>query len=156
MAESTPVPPVAAHLSPFPSSRHALVIFLLLLCVFAGLPALLGSDAKPGSIEALMPPVFRVFWSLFLTVGPLMAIAGILWPQLWLGVLLEQTGLVALGGAGITYGVAIISFNGQNGFQSGSLVLVFGIFCLARVWQLIRWVNKQTRAGKAIRREARG
>jgi hypothetical protein len=154
-ADFTPIPPTSGPLAeksnPYPTSRHPLVIFLLLLCMISGIPALLGV-AEPQSIQDTLPAPLRLGWCAMLTFGPVVAIAGIVRDNLSSAITLEQIGCVSLGGSSITYGVALLQSNGEGALQAGAIIVVFGLFVLARVVQLRNWVNRQHELGLEIRR----
>lgn len=137
--QEPPIVPVEP-MTLFPTGRNMLAIFLLLLCAWSAIPNFFGGE--PNSIERQLPQPFIYMWAIMLAVGPIVTIVGIMWRNLITGIGLEQIGCWMLGGGAIIYGVAVITYNHAAGLQSGALLIVFGLFCLARVWQLWRWVKK--------------
>lgn len=131
--------PQGAVLSP---SRHPFQLFILLLCLVNGLPVLLGESRPPGSLESALPVPFVYGWALFLTVGSAVALVGTAWRNRFVGVLIEQVGLVGVGLAAVLYGgVLEVVASQQGGGVSASIVLGFGLACLWRWWQLQKYVK---------------
>jgi hypothetical protein len=91
---------------------------------------------------------YATIWGSFLTVGGALILLGIYWPKNTItGMLIERTGLVALGGACFIWSIAVVYKVHWNGLFSA--LLTFGLFlaCLAQ-W---RWIDKNvTRVIKAI------
>lgn len=125
---------------PKPASRYPAdprAVFILGLCVVVGLP-LLFIGAEPGSLQALMPRWFIAGWGFFLVFGA----GGSLWgmsKQTANGILAEQVGSVAVGGASLVYGAAIVlyGFISDDPGVGFSSIIVFG-WAFSCFW---RWLQ---------------
>ena len=138
-------------LSNQPSSRHPLVVFLLILCIVSGLTALV-SDRPPNSIETQLSVLWTRVWVFGLVVGPALFLFG-LWLQpkrgkLLKGVLFEQVGVAALGAAAIVYAAAVIATAGVEGAVPAAIVFGFGVACAYRWWTLQQGINRARAAGR--------
>lgn len=116
-------------------SRHPFQIYMLLLCLFTGLPLLFGRY-EPRSIEAQLPGWGVTLWGATLFFGALVALVGIFLPNRVNGLLVEGIGLIATGVAAIIYAVAIIFTIGSAGVVASGIVVGFGISCVVRWFQL--------------------
>lgn len=83
----------------------------LFLVVFAASGLIqLSTGARPGSIDSLLPDVFRIVWLVILTLGSLLALAGIFWPYKKSDALIiESVGLAWVGVGVIIYGMAQVA-----------------------------------------------
>jgi len=131
---------------PEPSSRHPLIVFLLLLCALAGSGPLLGATPAPGSLNAIAPANCVKVWAFFLTAGALLFLVGIASQPRHLvsGVLMERVAAFMLAGAGIIYGTAVLGAAGPSALLPAGLVITLGVACLYRWYTL----GRQIRAAK--------
>lgn len=137
------------------SARHPFEQFVLFLGTVAGLPLLFGAP-EPGSTSALLGPIMVHLWAWLLAGGCAVAFIGSWWdrtarldrfirrwrPRATSALLIEQTGLVALGGSCVVYVYGIVVSPAGVGGRLISVALVFGLG-LAAIWrarQIRRWV----------------
>lgn len=124
------------------------VVFILVLCVANGIP-LAFKGATPGTIAAQLDPPLVVIWGILLTFGALTTLVGTL-KQNVNGVIYEQIGSVAVGGAAVMYGGAIFASLQWRGSTPALFVLGFGLACFWRWGQLQRFLrNAERAAGEA-------
>lgn len=126
----------------YPADPRA--VFILVLSVVSGVP-LAFADATPGSIAEQLDAVWVVIWGVMLTLGALTTLIGTLKPNVD-GIILEQIGSVAVGGATIIYAGAILAQVGVTGSVPSSLILGFGLSCFWRWGQLQALINAAERA----------
>lgn len=89
---------------------------------------------------------YNVIWGLFLTIGGFLCLLGIYWPKSPItGMLVERSGLVALGGASFIWSILVVWKVHTNGLFSALLTFALFLACLAQ-W---RWINKNV--GKIIK-----
>jgi hypothetical protein len=122
----------------YPADPRA--IFVLSLCVISGLP-LVFADATPGSIAAQLDRVWVVIWGVMLTVGALTTLIGTVKTDVN-GIILEQIGSVAVGGATIVYAGAILVQIRWSGSVPAAIVLGWGLSCFWRWGQLQALLHK--------------
>lgn len=109
-------------------------------CVLQGFAVLVGA-ARPTSIEQAVPLALRVVWAGLLLVGGVAVLIGLYWPGSPLtGVEIKRPGLVAVGGAALAYGVALVPF-GAAGMVVAIANMSFAIACAVRVRQVTRRVR---------------
>lgn len=134
-------------------SRHPFQIFTLGLCLFIGIPLLLGV-VQPGSISELLSPLARLVWGLGLVVGAGVALGSTYMRNHAVGVILEQLGLVLVGSSTLFYGAAVLL---TVGFRSGIVAIIFmlgfGLSCFWRWVQLQRLLNAASTSAKADDRQ---
>lgn len=128
---------------PEPSSRHPLIVFLLLLSVFSGLTYLTTTRA-PTSIEAQLGPVGVQLWAFGLFAGGLVSLAGLLLqgfplkPRVFhYGVLCELVGMATLWAPAIIYTVAVLAAVGLTAIGPAGPIFAFGVACLYRMISLL-------------------
>lgn len=133
-------------IQPEPSSRHQLVVCLLIVCFLSGIGPLSGKSPAPGSINAVVSHGTMLLWACMLTFGSaLYLIALVMQPRrLVTGVLMERVAAFALGAAGIIYGAAVLGAAGWSAILSAALIFTFGGLCFSR-W---RSIGKQIKAAK--------
>lgn len=108
----------------------------------------------PGSMSATLPPGFRVFWLILMLIGCVTTLIGVYTPRLW-GYLVEQIGLMALGGSLTAYGVQILLIQIQHHTLApatalgGPLIIGLGVAFLWRRQQ----IQRDLRALRALTRE---
>lgn len=84
---------------------------------------------------------YSTLWGSTLTIGGTSILTGIYWPKdAFTGLIIERTGLVALGGACLIWPILVVGRVHMNTPGALSATLTFGLF-LASVAQW-RWVNK--------------
>jgi hypothetical protein len=119
-------------------------VFILALCVVSGVP-LIFADATPGSINSQLDPVWVVIWGIMLAAGALVNLIGTLKLDVN-GVILEQIGSVAVGGASLLYSVAIFMSVQWKGFIPAAIVLGLGVSCFWRYGQLQALLHRAEKA----------
>lgn len=129
-----------------PQNRSPWQLYLLFLISISGSALMLGISQN--SVTDSMGHPYTNIWGFFLTIGGLLSLLGIYWPKDPVtGMLVERTGLVALGGASFIWSVLVIWRLHLNGLLSATLT--FGLF-LASCAQWY-WINKNVnRVIKAI------
>lgn len=113
--------------------------YLLAACVVQGAVVLLGW-ARPTSIEQALPLALRILWAGLLLVGGVFALVGLYWPDPLTGVEIKRPGLVAVGTATLTYGVALVPL-GAVGMVAATANIAFALACAVRIRQVTRRVN---------------
>ena len=109
-------------------------LFILALCVASGIPLVL-TDARPGSLNATMPAWMVAAWGALLVTGSLVTLVATFMKNVN-GIVLEQVGSVATGGAAIVFGVAALVVAGWNASYAASFIIGWGLACLWRWAQL--------------------
>jgi hypothetical protein len=97
------------------------------------------SGISHSSVTDAMGTTSTYIWGAFLFAGGFLSLLGAYWPKDPItGMLIERSGLVALGGSSLIWSVIVVWRIHLNGLFSA--LLTFGLFlaCLAQ-W---RWVNK--------------
>lgn len=140
-----------------PARENDFEIFVLVLGVLAGYPLLFGAPV-PGSTTELLGPVRARVWAWLLVGGCAIALTGAYWtwwgwisrwirrwqPRTLMGLMIEQVGLVAMGGSSIVYayGVAsVANFEDLSRYIAGALVLGMGLAGLRRARRIRRWIR---------------
>lgn len=126
----------------YPADPRA--IFILVLSVVSGVP-LVFADATPGSIEDQLDAAWVVIWGIMLTIGALTTLVGTLKPNVD-GIILEQIGSVAVGGATLLYAGAIVAQVGVAGSVPAAIIIGFGLSCFWRFGQLQALINQAEQA----------
>lgn len=118
------------------TARSPFQIYLLGLIALSGV-AIISGISHNMILEAMGKPYSSV-WGFFLTVGSIFIFLGIYWPKDPVtGLIIERSGLVALGGSSLIWSVMVIWKTNTSGLFSS--VLTFGLF-LACFFQW-KWVN---------------
>lgn len=123
------------------SGRHPFELFSLVLGLATGLPITIGVAPEPGTINEVLPDVLAYAWACTLTVGSLVALAGVFWKDRGLGLILEQLGLAFVGLMCLVYGGAAVYVVGETAYFPAGLVASFGAACLWRYRQLQGIIN---------------
>lgn len=114
--------------------------YMFAACIVQGAAVLVGA-ARPTSIEQALPVALRVLWAGLLFVGGVAVLLGLYWPGSPLtGIEIKRPGLVAVGGAALAYGVALIPF-GPAGMVVAIANVSFAMACAVRVGQVTRRVR---------------
>jgi hypothetical protein len=114
--------------------------YMFAACVVQG-AALLTGAARPTSIEQALPLQLRVVWATLLLLGGVAVLVGLYWPgSPMTGVEIKRPGLVAVGGAALAYGLALLPF-GAAGMVVAIANVSFALACAVRVWQVTRRVR---------------
>jgi hypothetical protein len=120
------------------SGRNPLAVYLLGLCIAAGLSFIAGILTGSGTmkpIEHLMPGGLVASWYLLLFGGGLTAITGIMLRDLVYSLLIERAGLIALTTASVVYAAALAFF---GDYLTCVTLALFAGACLWRIWQVRR------------------
>lgn len=131
-------------------SRHPAQVFLISLCLLTSLPTLLGQVPAPSSINAVLPHWMRIAWSAYLCVGSLIVLIGMFWSKRVTGMIVEQSGLVAVAGGSFLYALAILITVGfaRGGGITVGLLLGFTATLVFRWYQIHGDINELTEAKK--------
>ena len=126
------------------NNRSPFQLYLLGLITVSGLAIITGISNS--TITKAMGSPYSVIWGLFLFVGGFLCLLGIYWPRQPLtGMLIERSGLVALGGACLIWSILVYWKVHTAGLFSSLLTFALFLACLAQ-W---RWINKNV--GKVIK-----
>jgi len=131
----------------YPPDPRAL--FVLSLCVAVGVP-LIFANATPGTIASKLDPPLIVVWGLMLSAGSLVTLLGVLRQSVG-GIITEQVGSVAVGGACMIYAVAIWLSVRWAGAVPMVIVFGWGLSCFWRWYQLQRLMKKAEEVAWAVR-----
>lgn len=135
--------------------RYPYEVYLLTLAMFSSVPASFGkARAAPGSVVAHMQPYQVRMWAISLSLGGLLALIGIFWPQKnakaqATGLTLEQTGLVICGFAGLVYAWTIYATVGLRGLVPMAFVLGFSAASFAQARMIHNAVERALKLREA-------
>ena len=135
----------------YPADPRA--VFILTLCVFSGIPLVLG-HATPGTINSQLDKYQVVTWGVLLVLGAACTLIGTFNMSVN-GIIVEQVGSIAVGGACLIYAAAIQAQIGLGGTVPALFVFGFGVACLWRWGQLQALLLRSERTAKK-RRHQRG
>ena len=118
-------------------------LFIMVLCLLASVPILLGQAPAPGSIDATMPSWMVRSWSATLLIGALVVIIAYLIADRVTSIIVEQFGSVCLGAAATLYGVAIFLLQyDKGGAISAAIILGFAAARFFQVYQYQKVLQK--------------
>lgn len=131
------------YADPLHAGRHPFQTFMLVLCVFSGVPLLFG-EPPAASVEALLPPWMAVSWGVSLCLGALVALVGSYWPRgrYATALTMERAGLCIVGPAALVYGTLIGMYSGSAGFAAASITIGFGLSCLKRAHDIGKVITR--------------
>lgn len=122
-----------------PQNRSPWQLYLLLLITVSGIAMMLGLSTN--KITEAMGEPYTHIWGFFLAIGGFLCLLGIYWPKSSknpiTGLLVERTGLVALGGASLIWSVLVIWRVHMSGLFSATLTFGLAIASLAQWF----WIN---------------
>lgn len=121
-------------------SRHPFQVWALFAFVIGGVGALVGPP--PESVAVLVDPRIRTVWAVVLFAGGTVGLVSEVLRDRILGLIVERAALVAIAGAALAYGVAVIYAAGFRGGVAGALVLSVGTASGVRAWQVTRTLNR--------------
>lgn len=119
------------------ANRNPDTIFLLGLLFAAGVGQLV-SGAESGSVEALVPGWVLIGWSVTLTAGAGITLAGLLWPRPITGLEVETVGRAMLGPSSLAYAFAVINAGGGSGALVAAILLGLAVSSVWRIHQIRR------------------
>lgn len=133
------------HLYPMSMVSSQLTInpfeFMILIALFVtGISYAIAGIAVPGSVQALLPPVWSLVWIVNLAVGSISALVGGLWsrdPDK--GLLIYQFGWGLCGIGTAIYGFAVLLRFPATGLYPGLTNVLFAAAALTRVYQIQRF-----------------
>lgn len=118
-------------------SRSPFQIFVMLLCILTGVKSAIGQNTSP-SLETV-PDFYNQFWGSMLLLGAVMALIGSFWRgSLSTGMLIERSGLYAIGGSAVVFGIIVAAYAGWVGIVTATTTAGFGAFCFSQV----KYINK--------------
>lgn len=119
------------------TNRSPFQLYLLGLITVSGLAIATGISDNP-IIRAMGSP-YDILWGASLFVGGFLSLLGIYWPrEVFTGMLIERSGLVALGGASLIWSVLVVYRVQTDGLFSALLTFALFLACLAQ-W---KWIDK--------------
>lgn len=140
--------PFFAHLKAIGAEMDPLEVMFLIVFVMSGSAQLI-SGARPGSIDVVMPEMFRLIWLLMLLIGSLTALTGIFYHgHRVTGMMIESVGLAWISISLIIYGAAAmvaVSISDQavvSGSLAGPMIIVLGIAFGWKRHRIQRLVNR--------------
>lgn len=127
--------------------RNPFQTFLLAICIPASLPLMQG-NAGSAVLEESLPDSTVIGWGVCVLFGSVLALMGMYTPRLWLGWLLERSGLMLAGSAAAIYaGVVAVTAEDVTGVLYALAVhTAFALACGVRAAQITR----ELRAGRAV------
>jgi hypothetical protein len=157
VTEEEPPGPLPALPPQLDSARHPFEQFVLFLGLIVGWPLLFGAPT-PGSTSELLGPLLVRIWAWMLVGGCAIALMGSWWTWWsWLGrwgsrwrpratsaLLIEQVGLLAMGGGSVVYAYGIAAAVGWGEparLVGAALVAGMGLAALWRARQIRQWVR---------------
>lgn len=128
------------------TGRSPFQLYLISLVTLAGIGIML--NLSNNAIMDAMGEPYATVWGIFLTLGGALILLGVYWPKEAItGLVIERSGLVALGGACFIWSVLVVWKVHTNGLFSALLTFGLALACVAQ-W---RWINKSVnRVIKAI------
>lgn len=94
--------------------------------------------AQPTSLDSTINPWLRVSWALLMGCGGSLALAGLYWPgNPFTGVYIKRAGILAMAGALLTYGAALLTL-GRPGLVVALVLLALAGASIARAIQITR------------------
>lgn len=118
------------------TTRSPYQLYLVSLVILGGIGQVSGISAN--MVTRAMGHTLVVIWGCFLIVGGILILIGIFWPkEKFTALLIERSGLVALGGACLVWSILVVWRTHTVGLFGA--ILTFGLF-LASLAQW-RWVN---------------
>lgn len=114
--------------APFAVIENPFELFIALLCVVAGIPYLTGTTA-PGSLDALLPPVWVIVWGIQLVFGGMLVAIGLLRRNIYI----EKAGLWPLSVASLVYSVSLFEHVGLKASVSFFVTFAFSVACWSRL-----------------------
>jgi hypothetical protein len=117
-------------------------VFLLSLCLLAGLGQLLTGD-RPGSVEASVPEWMATMWGFILTVGAISTLAGVFWRGTNRdGQMVEALGRLTFSPPALAYAAVIAATQpGTMGWLAAAPFVGFAASSLWRVAQIAREIG---------------
>jgi len=135
-----PYVPARDPMHAIPPSRHPFQLWVLGALLLSGLANFL----TPGSevLQEGLNPVAHKSWALIVTVSAVLALISAWWPDRITGLLLERTGLSAMGLVCPLYAAIVVL---QSGFGVGvpgiTLTAFLGFACIIRAVHVQRELN---------------
>jgi hypothetical protein len=119
------------------TGRSPFQLYLMGLLTLSGLAMMSGISHSP--ITDAMGKTSTYVWGAFLFLGGFSSLLGVYWPRNPVtGMLIERTGVVALGGSSFIWSVLVVWRVHLDGLFSSALTFALFLACLAQ-W---RWINK--------------
>lgn len=124
---------------PPPARKHPDTVFLLSLCLLAGIGQLITGD-QPASVTETVAPWVGTMWGAFLTMGAITSVAGVFWRgTVRDGQMIELIGRMMFAPPALAYGLLIAATtSGTIGWAAAAPYLGFAASSLWRVGQIVR------------------
>lgn len=125
-------------LGPPPARKHPDTVFLLSLCLLAGLGQLLTGD-RPSTVTEAVPPWVGTMWGAFLTLGAIICVVAAFWRGTMRdGLMVELLGRLVFAPPALAYGGLIAATTpGTIGWAAAAPYLGFAASSLWRVGQIV-------------------
>lgn len=119
------------------AARNEFEVFIVFMCLLSGVSQVFLAEV-PQNISQTTT-LFQTTWAWSLLVGSAVTMVGIFWREPYLGLVLELTGLIALGGVTFTYALIVLT----TAVEAGSLVgvpitLAFSVAAFRRSYKIGR------------------
>lgn len=116
-------------------------IFILVLLTVAGFPLIFGASSSD-IVKAVGEPYSNI-WGFLLFIGGFSNLLGIYWPKsIVTGMLIEKTGLVALGGASLVWSGLVLWRVHWGGLFTASLTFGLFVTCVVQFVFLSKQLKK--------------
>lgn len=125
-----------------PPPRHPDSVFLIAMCLFAGVSQL-AVGSGPGLIAQTVPPLVATAWALLLTFGAVLVLAGTFWRGTYRdGLFIELVGRVMFAPPATAYGGIILAIApGATGWLAAAPFFGFALSCGWRVRQIMQRIG---------------
>lgn len=150
------LPPFPTKLLPeWPPAWNPFHVFILALSLISSIGLLQGSTGSQ-VLDARLSVVDVAGWGFCLAAGSAVALAGVYFyrtrRRLMLGLYLERTGLILVGGAAAIYTYVVLhaASDLSDARYACAINLAYAAACFVRVWQdhkAIRWARSNTPRG---------
>lgn len=130
------------------TGRSPFQLYLIGLISLSGIAIATGQSTNPLVVEMGQP--YSTCWGSALSIGGISVLLGIYWPwEQFTGLLIERSGLVALGGACLIWTILAVRRVHMDAPGTLSVIFTFGLFLAC--WAQWHWINKNVnRVIKAV------
>lgn len=134
------------------SARNEFEILLVFMCLLVGGSQIITNEVPP-SLQTF-DTGFQNIWSWTLLTGAAITLFGIMWRDVYLALVLEMTGLMALGTVTFVYSMIAMFTNAQGGSLVGvPITLAFSAASFRRCYKIARKLFNKTERQESMLRE---